>query len=238
MEPWKLEPARDLHLSPQQRWKSLHRENGLFEAVTQSFWRTLVGSYLSIYHRLQVTGREHLPEKPPLILIANHASHLDALCLAAALPWALREHVLPVAAADNFFETPTQAAFSAFFLNALPMWRKNCGRHALDDLRKRLVDQPCGYILFPEGTRSRTGEMLPFKAGLGMLVAGTSVPVVPCYIDGAFAACPPHTRVPRPRRIAVRIGEAMRFENANSDREGWEAVSKLCENSVGALAML
>ncbi|MBI5864653.1 MAG: 1-acyl-sn-glycerol-3-phosphate acyltransferase [Planctomycetes bacterium] len=236
MKDWKLQPARDLGLPAEQRWRSLHRENGLLETITQGFWRVLTRGYLCTYHRLSVSGREYLPAAPPMVLIANHASHLDALCLAASLPSALRERVLPVAAGDTFFETPTQAAFSAFLLNALPMWRKNCGRHALDELRRRLIDEPCGYILFPEGTRSRDGEMLPFKAGLGMLVAGTAVPVVPCRIDGAFDACPPHARVPRPKRIQVRIGPHLEFADLPQNRDGWEVVRARCEEAVRALA--
>ena len=119
-------------------------------------------------------------------MIANHASHLDAVLLASVLPCRLCDRVFPVAAGDVFFNTPGMSLFAANLLNALPMWRKNCGSHALKDLRKRLVDEPCGLILFPEGARSRDGSLLPFKVGLGMLIAGTSVPVIPCYLDGAF----------------------------------------------------
>ena len=99
--------------------------------------------------------------------------------LAAPLPWRLRDRVFPIAAGDVFFETPMMSAFSAFFLNALPLWRKKCGPHALKELRDKLLEDPCVYVLFPEGARSRDGKMLPFKKGLGMLVAGTPVPVVP-----------------------------------------------------------
>jgi 1-acyl-sn-glycerol-3-phosphate acyltransferase len=73
----------------------------------------------------------------------------------------------------------------------LPMWRKNCGSHALADLKQRLVEEPCGLILFPEGKRSRDGSLGPFKPGLGMLIASTNVPVVPCHVSGAFQAFPP-----------------------------------------------
>ena len=50
------------------------------------------------------------------------------------------------------------------------------------------MEQACGYILFPEGTRSRDGVIKEFKCGLGMLVAGTDVPVIPCYLQGTFKA--------------------------------------------------
>lgn len=235
MDDWKFRPARDLDLPPAQRWRNLRRENGLLEGLTQGFWRGLAAAYLAAAHRLRVTGLHHLPARPPLILIANHTSHLDALCLASMLPRGLRDCVFPVAAGDTFFETPTMAAASAFLLNALPMWRHNCGRHALGDLRTRLIEEPCGYILFPEGTRSRSGQLQPFKPGLGMLVAGADVPVVPCRLVGAFEAFPPGRRMPRPRRIEVRIGPAMNFAQVKSGREGWEQITQQCEAAIGGL---
>ena len=89
---------------------------------------------------------------------------------------------------DTFFQTPIMRAFAAGAMNALPLWRKNAGRHAMEDLRQRLIGEPCGYILFPEGTRSRDGAMKRFKAGVGMLVNGTRVPVIPCHIEGTHRA--------------------------------------------------
>jgi 1-acyl-sn-glycerol-3-phosphate acyltransferase len=94
----------------------------------------------------------------------------------------MRDQLFPLAAGDLFFEVPAIAAFSALALNALPVWRRNCGKHGLEDLRNRLLEEPCAYILFPEGKRTRTGEMGKFRAGVGMLTAGTSVPVIPCFL--------------------------------------------------------
>src|SRR5262249_2699248 len=91
------------------------------------------------------------------------------------------------------------AAFAAIFINALPLWRKAVGAHALDALRDRLVGGDSGYILFPEGTRTRDGQMGAFKPGIGMMVAGTNIPVVPCWIEGAFEALPSDKRLPRPK---------------------------------------
>lgn len=166
MDTWKYQPARDLNLPPAQRWRSVWREDGLVETAVHAAWWSAVTLYLKMAHRLRVEGRQNLPGAAPFVIAANHSSHLDALVLAGALPAKLRQSVLPVAAGDYFFQAPAMAAFAAFCLNALPLWRKSAGRHAMEDLRKRLLEDRCAYILFPEGTRSRTGEVGQFKAGL------------------------------------------------------------------------
>ena len=118
-----------------------------------------------------------------------------AVVLGAALPWRVRSCAFPIAAGDVFFETKVASVMSAAMINALPMWRQNCGLHAMKDLRDRLVTDPCAFILFPEGGRSRTGEMARFKPGLGMLVAGTDVAVYPAHVKGAFECWPPSRRL-------------------------------------------
>src|SRR5262249_20097289 len=126
--------------------------------------------------------------------------------------------------------------FAAGMLNALPMWRKKCGPHALGQLRQRLLEEPCAYILFPEGTRSRDGQMSAFKPGLGMLVAETNVPVVPCYLDGCYQALTADQRWPRPRRIRLRIDEPLTFAAVANNREGWLHIAAATEERVNALA--
>ena len=238
MRKWRLEPARDLGLPLGERLRSLKRESGLIDRTARLAWWSAVRVYFAAAHRLRVKGREHLPTKPPFVVVANHASHLDAMVLAAAMPCRLWNCVFPIAAGDTFFETPVMAAFAAGLLNALPMWRRNCGSHAMRELRERLVGEPCGYILFPEGTRSRTGEMASFKPGLGMIVAETDVPVVPVYIHGAYEAAPPNRRLPRFRGIELRVGPALRFNDLPNERSGWRDVAGLAEDAVRALAGL
>ena len=142
-------------------------------------WQLSTKAFFRLYHRLSVDTDCAFPRQPPFVMIANHTSHLDALLMLSALPSRLCDQVFPVAAGDVFFNTPAISFFSATMLNALPMWRKNCGAHALDELKKRLIDEPCGLILFPEGTRSRDGSLGPFKPGLGMLTAGTTFRLSP-----------------------------------------------------------
>jgi 1-acyl-sn-glycerol-3-phosphate acyltransferase len=105
----------------------------------------------------------------------------------------------------------------------------------LADLRQRLVTRACIYIVFPEGTRSRTGEMGKFKSGLGMIVAGTPVAVVPCRLYGAFESLPPGKRVPRPHRIRLKIGPNLKFADVVDSREGWDEIARRLEEAVRGL---
>lgn len=235
MDDWKYRPARDGHLPTDERLKSLRREIGLLAFLAQAVWRFLAQSYLKVYHRFTVVGGERVPQSAPFVVIANHSSHLDVLSLAAALPWHLRQRAFPIAAGDVFFQTKTASFFSALALNALPMWRKRCGTHALDELRERLVGEPAIYILFPEGTRTRDGKMGAFKPGLGRIIAGTGVAVVPCYLDGAFRALPPSGRWPKPVRLTLHVGEPIVFTDAPNERRGWMEITERLEAAVKAL---
>jgi 1-acyl-sn-glycerol-3-phosphate acyltransferase len=235
MKKWKIEPAHDLGMPMSESLKDLQRENGLISTALHLVWWGFVRVYLRLWHRFRVYGRRHIPPSPPYILVANHASHLDALVLASPLPFRQRDHIFPIAAGDVFFETPLVSGFAAGMLNALPMWRKKCGRHHLQQLRDRLVQEPCAYILFPEGTRSRDGEMVPFKPGLGMIVAGTDVPIVPCYLQGCHEALQPGQKWPRPKPLALYIGEPLRFPDAHNTKEGWIQVAEQSEAAVRAL---
>jgi 1-acyl-sn-glycerol-3-phosphate acyltransferase len=236
MEPWKLEPAHDLGLSPLERLRSPSRESGLVSTLLHHTWWTLARCYLSIWHRFEVHHAERLPRQPPFVLVANHSSHLDAIALGAALPGQLRNRCFALAAGDVFFSSPVATTLAAYFLNALPLWRKRSVGRSLQVLRQRLIGEPCGFIAFPEGTRSRDGTMGAFKAGIGMLVASTDVPVVPCFLNGCFRALKPGQRLPRRTRIGLHVGEPMRFDDTTDDRAGWETAAKQLEKAVKRLS--
>ncbi|MBI1375482.1 MAG: 1-acyl-sn-glycerol-3-phosphate acyltransferase [Phycisphaera sp.] len=236
MDKWRYEPARDLGLDPTERWRSPNREAGLIAATAQFTAISVIKSYLAIYHRYTIHGRDNLPDAPSYILAANHTSHLDALCLSVAVPAARRTDVTPIAAGDLFFRTPPRAFLSALTLNALPMWRASCGRHALQELRDRLQSRPTIFIFFPEGTRSRTGDLNRFKAGIGMLVAESKIPVVPCHLEGCHRALPPDRSVPRPRHVSLTIGAPLTFSGTPNNRTGWNAIANQVCDAVVNLA--
>jgi 1-acyl-sn-glycerol-3-phosphate acyltransferase len=96
-------------------------------------------------------------------------------------------------------------------MNALPFGRRMRVRESLTLCARLLAEPGHVLIIFPEGTRSRTGAMQPFKPGVGALLAETEVDVLPCYVEGAFRAWPKGRRVPRPRKVRLIIGAARRY---------------------------
>jgi 1-acyl-sn-glycerol-3-phosphate acyltransferase len=232
MEEWKLQPARDLGLPLRQRFRSLDRESGPLESALHIAWWTGMACYLKLFHRLEVTGRDQLPSRPPFVVISNHSSHLDALVLGAALDWRTRDCVYPLAAGDTFFESLPSSAFAALMLNALPIWRKGFDPRDIQALRQRLLDGPCAYILFPEGTRSRDGRMTRFRRGIGMLVAETAVPVVPCHLEGAYQAWPAQRKLPVLGKLRLTVGRPLDFSGVKNDVDGWTRVAAEAESAV------
>jgi 1-acyl-sn-glycerol-3-phosphate acyltransferase len=236
MKPWNYRTARDHGLSYGERLRSPTREEGFAGRLLHGLWRLLARLYFRLWHRLHIIGREHLPAAPPYLVIANHTSHLDAPAIGCALPLrhAGRTHAL--AAGEVFFESLAGATFVASALNAFPVWRGRTKRGELLALRQRLQEEQGIYVAFPEGTRSRDGGLQPFKGGLGALVAGSDTPVVPCRIEGAFAALPSHRRWPRPVRITLTFGPPLSFGALPNRLAGWRQVAEQMERAVRALA--
>jgi 1-acyl-sn-glycerol-3-phosphate acyltransferase len=235
MQDFDIRPAKDIGLRTWDRLSSVRRESGPVTSALHTAWAVAGRAYFALWHRLQVIGRERLPAEPPFVICSNHSSHLDALALASPLRFDVRSRVFALAAGDVFFESAFAIAFAAGFINALPVWRKKRTPHALRELRDKLLGTPCGFILFPEGGRSRDGDMLPFKSGMGMLVAGTPVPVIPCHITGSSEAMPAGVRFPRPKRITIRVGEPLTFSDVSNDKIGWERIVRVVEDRVKRL---
>ncbi len=221
-----------------ERLKSLRREATLVEYVSGMLWRQSARAYLRLFHRIRITGAEHIPSQLPFVIVANHTSHLDAIGVGALLRSNVAPLVYPVAAEDTFFRNRTRSILTALTVNALPIARRSPRRGILEigQLRERLISGNCGYILFPEGTRSRTGEMAEFKRGIGMLVADTEIPVVPCFLGGFFEAFPPERMLPRAVPLCATFGSAITFRDTPNTTEGWSSVAAQLESAVRKLS--
>lgn len=235
-EEWTYTPAADHGLSGRVRWRSARREAGWATIVAGRIARSLVRRWLRWRYRLRVSGLQHVPGEVPCVFVANHTSHLDTLAILCALPPRIAARTTPLAAGDAFFSGPLRARLAGVLLNARPVWRERRAAAAFAEIRRLLRDRPGGLILFPEGTRSRDGTLRAFRGGIGCLVAGTDVPVVPIAIQGAHACWPPGERRPRPRAdLVLSFGAPRTFTEAPTGKESWLRIAASLQADVRSL---
>jgi 1-acyl-sn-glycerol-3-phosphate acyltransferase len=225
MQPWHYHPAPDFGITWLQRLRRFPRSPDMAAWGLRSLADVLLRTYLKTVHRLRVEGAENLPREESFIFVANHTSHLDALCLLAALPPARRQRSFPAAAADYWFRSAAGTVVAAGMLNALAMERQASPRRSLAACQRVLAEPGNVLILFPEGRRSPDGKLLPFRPGIGFLTAGTSHLIVPAYIAGTERALPRGRALPLPHPVQVRIGPPRRFDHVQPDRDGYEYVA-------------
>ena len=236
MEPWHYSTAEDLDQTLVQRLRNFPREPDLLVYSARLLAATFLRTWLRVYHRLQIVGRENLPKEGSFVLVANHASHLDALTILSAMPIRQLHRVFPAAAQDFFFVSIPRLTIAAVVVNALPFNRQANIRQSLS-LCKQLLDNPGNVLLlFPEGTRSTTGELGEFKSGIGLMLAGTPVPVVPCWLDGAYRAWPKGRRLPRPSRVRLVIGTPRRYDHLSRGKDSALAISQDLREAIQGLA--
>jgi 1-acyl-sn-glycerol-3-phosphate acyltransferase len=235
MDPWIYETAEDLDRSIVERLRHFPRQPDMLVYGARLVAAATLRAWLAAYHRLRIVGRENLPGEGSFVLVANHASHLDTVCLLSALPLSRVHRAFPAAASDYFFVSVPRLAFAAVVVNALPFDRRIQIRQSLSLCRKLLANPGNVLIIFPEGTRSTTGRLGTFKPGIGMLVAGTNYPVVPCYLDGAYRALPRSAWFPRPRRIRLTIGRPLDFSHLSPGKAAAQQVCGGLRDAVVAL---
>ncbi len=189
-------------------------ERWMRETKFQRWVRRLTRKLLTrVYERwfeFEASGLENLPLSGPFIIAANHTSHMDTGAVMVALG-ERAENLFVLGARDYFFNTRLKGWFFHTFLRVMPFDRTV---NPLEGLRIAAVILQAGYplLIFPEGTRSVTGKLQPFKPGLGLLAIETGVPVVPALIEGTFEALPKGRFLPRKSKIRVTFGEPVRVE--------------------------
>jgi 1-acyl-sn-glycerol-3-phosphate acyltransferase len=174
-----------------------------------------------------VLGREHLDGLTgPYVVVSNHASHLDAPLIIGALPHRLARYVAAGAAADYFFDVKWRKGLTALFFNAFPVDRT--GLRGKRGLATTLLDSGVPLLLFPEGTRSRTGEIGAFKPGAAALCISRDVPCLPVAIVGAAQAMPYGKNWPDRGRppVFINFGAPLRPEDGENVAQFSERIAK------------
>jgi len=174
-----------------------------------------------------VLGRESLTDvHGPFVVVSNHTSHLDAPLIISALPRRLSRYVAAGAAADYFFDVWWRKGLTALFFNAFPVDRT--GLRGRRGLATSLLDDGVPLLLFPEGTRSRTGEMGNFKPGAAALCISRDVPCLPVALLGASEAMPYGKNWPDKGRLPIYVafGEPLHAEDGESVAQFSERIAK------------
>ena len=180
--------------------------------------------------RLHGRGAEHVPTSGPVLLVANHVSHLDPPLIGAVSP-----RPLSFMAKAELFEVPLFGGLIRR-LNAHPL-RREGGDAAALRAALRVLKGGGALLVFPEGTRGENGILGKPKPGAGMLAVLGGAPVIPVYIGGSGRAWPRGRRFPRPADVTVTFGPPLPVSaGAHASRkDDYEAASRQMMAAIAGL---
>ncbi len=151
--------------------------------------------------RLNVSGLENIEKGTPYIVVANHRSNIDIMTLLAALPMPIR-----FLSKKEVYKFPLLGA-AMRGARMIPLDRTMGRKELVAIIRgaRSLVAEGRSLVVFPEGTRSLTGEMLPFKTGAVHIAAKVGCPVLPVVISGTRAIWPPQSALIKGGPVKVKV---------------------------------
>jgi 1-acyl-sn-glycerol-3-phosphate acyltransferase len=209
---------------------------GYARALRQAILTGVLGPMMDFYIRSRAVGREIFDDEltPPVIFVANHSSHLDTPTILRAIPRKWRSRTAVAAAADYFYKSRWKANGVALLFNTVPLGRSGggLGSGATDHV-DRLIAQHWNLLLFPEGTRSRDGDIGKVHTGAAVIAAQHGIDIVPMYVSGTHDAMPPGQNWPkrkpgrllsRRHRVEVRFGHPIAPRDVAERREVMDEV--------------
>ncbi len=184
------------------RRKREAEEPGRNETIAAIWFRIVqltLGTIYMSFCSLRATGRQHIPRTGAGLIVANHLSHWDVFMIGFVAP-----RTLNYVARSTLFIPILGTLIRS--VGGFPIQREGIGAQGIKETLKR-VRAGGLVVLFPEGTRSRDGELAPLKSGIAMLAAKTKVPVIPAAIAGTYEGWPRWHRFPRMFPVRVVFGQ-------------------------------
>ena len=196
------------------------------------YWLTWIGVRLvaAVLLRLRYRGAENVPRRGPVLLAANHRSYLDPPLLGAGI--GRRVQII----AKEELLRPRLLGWFLRQLRVIPLRRGQADRRALRETLAVLAEGGVAAI-FPEGTRSPTGELLPPEVGAGMLAYRSGATVIPVYIEGTQKALPVGGRF-RPARVTITYGPPVALPAPASGKPRHEDYARAAQAIMDAIARL
>lgn len=187
------------------------------------FSQWLIRCYLASRYRVEARGLDRIPRKGRLLFAVNHVSAIDPFIVGCRVP-----RVLFFMAKKELFEHPLLAPLVRFY-NCIPIDRAEFSLSSMKRIEK-LLQQGEAVLLFPEGTRTKTGKLAPLKNGVAMIAARNQADIMPVYIDGLFRVTGSIFKRPRVRITFGEIVPIAPFLQSGASKEVYgEITTKIQE---------
>ena len=195
-----------------------------------------VGYHLSwllgkIFFRLRILHRERMINSGPVIVASNHQSYLDPPFVGVTA-----DRAMYFLARRTLLKWPVLGPLLPK-VNVIPVDQESADRTALKSII-RVLRAGEGVLVFPEGSRTLDGNLLPAEPGLGFIIAKTLAPVVPIRIFGAHEAFPRNGKPRLFRRITLVVGEPMQFTESDLQPRDKELFLRLSQRVMERIAAL
>src|SRR5215475_9052937 len=168
------------------------------------FSKWMVGLFSRLYFRIEFEGADRAPKNGAMIVAPNHVSYCDPFWVSIPL-----DRPLGYMTWERLTRLPLLGRLIQAY-GAFPVKIEKGDRAALRHSLERLK-QGRGLVIFPEGSRTRTGRLMPFKHGVIRLALEADAPIVPVTIIGGYRAFAPHHFFPRPYKVRIIYHEPIRL---------------------------
>lgn len=214
-EQWTKLPAHIKHLP----LFTLHHD--VTSRIVRFIWSLILKNWFyTFYIRLEIRGgnfADLYQKYKKLIIISNHASHLDATSIAASIPRTQWLDLYMAAAKDYFFSNVLFTFFSQHCLGAIPIDRKERKGESVQLILSLLTQlERMWLIIFPEGTRTKDGKVHEFKRGISLFAEKTNTPILFLFIEGNSKLWPKGAWFAKPGKLVIHIGPVQPAESASS----------------------
>jgi long-chain acyl-CoA synthetase len=225
---------------PYSRWP----QNWLVRGIRVLVYHAITLPYIMVMARPRVIGLERLKDfRGPALIISNHIAQIDIGFLMAALPMHLRNRLGVAMQGEqlrsmrhppkNWFFLKRwweqlQYVLIAAFFNVFSLPQRAKYRESFR-FAGELADRGYSVVIFPEGRRTETGEMAPFRSGIGLLATQLNLPIIPMRIDGLIKFKIAKKHYAPPYAVQVKIGEPVSFEPSADPEEIAKELQKIVE---------
>lgn len=188
-------------------------------------WAKMMSGMVKLYNGLDISGKENIPASGPFILAANHQSFIDAPVAIAGLSREQISNSYFYATEDHVHGTIRRTL--AHRNNIIIMERAQLKNSILQ--MADVLKQGHNLVIFPEGTRTRTGQIGEFKKTFAILASELGIPILPVRISGAYEAWPRTKKLPSPKRIKV---EYLPIVTPDAEKKDYDALAETVRKTI------